>query len=237
MFLLAWIWLPPNLLTRLIPVNYDFLLYVWLCLVTVSNQSRDLKSIRWDRFSTWCNKTCLNVKILFARVMDKKGKGFLPHWVAGAKGSLKWDIKRSVFSRSVLCICLLPVSEMFMKVFLSLCSKYEIYTELQTHPALFGGILNRKLHQRTRILIAFLHLYGKTPEVIHKANAAWHGNGTKSERTASKLKAGLTGRSWPRSRYTVKMAAEGGSVLPNVVMFWFFWRTCGIKQGFGEPIL
>lgn len=52
---------------------------------------------------TQCNKMYLNVKVLFARVMDEKGKGFLPHRVAGAIRSLKWrKKKRSVYSKGII---------------------------------------------------------------------------------------------------------------------------------------
>lgn len=123
-------------------------------------------------------------------------------------------------------------------IFIPHCTYGDIHQKMKTHPALFGGILNRKLHQWTRILIAFLHLHENTARVIHMASTPDTLCEIRAHRetVASKLKVGLTGRSWARSKYTVKMAAEGGSaVLPKVVMFWFFWSTCGIKQGLGKP--
>lgn len=50
------------------------------------------------------------------------------------------------------------------------CTYEDVYQKLKTHLAFFCGILNRKLHQRTGILIAFLHLHENTPQIIYIAN-------------------------------------------------------------------
>lgn len=154
--------------------------------------------------------------------MDKKGKGFSPHWVAGAIGRLKWEKKDvCVFVCESRCNAV-NIYICTWRYRLTLLSLVVSWTEICTKG--LGSLLPFFIYTQTLQKLFTQPIQQKR----HNIRA----------RAASKLKAGLTGRSWPWSRYTVKMAAEGGSaLLPNVVMFWFFWRTCGIKQGFNKPIL
>lgn len=83
--------------------------------------------------------TYLNVDVLFTRILNKEGKGILPHGAVGPVARLQKREENIHYARSlVLCI--------------------EKRLKLYPYLALFSCILDGNLYHWARVLVAFSHL-------------------------------------------------------------------------------
>lgn len=93
-------------------------------------------------YLTWCVQslliiTYLNVDVLFAGILNKEGKGILPHRAVGSIASLRKRGENVNYAQSLVQ-----------------CTKTKFYPYL----ALFSCILNGNLCHWAGVLIAFSHL-------------------------------------------------------------------------------